>query len=196
MNRHPVAAWNPLYTSDVDQHFSVLLDWSRRAKEPDDVYVWWGKVKSLNRQEPTKHKDDIRALAQALDADEPPETHLYVTDYRTLYVAELLGIEEGELPPEEAGHVPAYYRDKGFTCDFWFMVGDFRRLVTDDLPRVAAELRALRNVHYHDKPVSLYGGMADLPLLVTRPDGATFCDPDVRDTTTDGRLWLEYDAQT
>ena len=34
-----------------------------------------------------------------------------------------------------------------------------------------AELKLLRNPEYHDRPVSLYGGMVDLPLIVVRPDG-------------------------
>jgi len=38
---------------------------------------------------------------------------------------------------------------------------------------VIEQLRQLRNVRYHDQRVSLYGGMVDLPLVVTRPDGAT-----------------------
>ena len=197
--RHLLTVWNPLYTSDVDQHFAMLLDWATRRDEgkadDEDVYVWWGKVKSPNRQQPLKHKEDIAALEQALDAPDHPEMHLYVTDYRSLYVGELLGIAENALTVEEKAHVPAYYRDKELGCDFWFMIGDFRRLVTDDLPRVAEELRALRNVHYHDKPVSLYGGMVDLPLLVTRPDGATFFDADERDEATGGKLWLQHDAR-
>ena len=39
-----------------------------------------------------------------------------------------------------------------------------------------AELKVLRNVHYNDRPVSLFGGMVDLPLIVTRPDGRRFFD--------------------
>ena len=196
--RHLLTVWNPLYTSDVDQHFALLLDWATRFDEgkagEDDVYVWWGKVKSQNRLQPLAHKDDIAALATALEADDHAESHLYVTDYRTLYVGELLAIEEGALTAAEQAHVPAYYREKDLKCDFWFMVGDFRRLVTDDLPRVAEELRALRNVHYHDKPVSLYGGMVDLPLVVKRSDNVRFFEPDVRDDITGGKLWVQHDA--
>jgi hypothetical protein len=197
--RHLVAVWNPLYTSDVDQHFALLLDWARRADEKkadeEEVYVWWGKVKSPNRQQPLAHRDDIRKLGDALDAPDHRETHLYVTDYRTLYVGRLFDVAEGPLPAEEQGHVPAYYAARDLKCDFWFMVGDFRRLVTDDLPRVAEELRALRNVHYHDKPVSLYGGMVDLPLVVTRSDNVRFFEPDVRDDITGGKLWVQHDAE-
>ena len=31
--------------------------------------------------------------------------------------------------------------------------------------------------HYYNQPVSLYGGMVNLPLVVTRPDGLNFFDP-------------------
>lgn len=199
MSPHLVTVWNPLYTRDVDQHFALLRDWARRYEErhasDEDLYVWWGKVRSPNRQQPMVRADDVRALGQALNGDGAPETHLYVTDYRSLYVGELTAIHEGALPASERDHVPAYYRDGNLTCDFWFRLADLRRLIGDDLPAVAAELTKLRNVHYHDRPVSLYGGMVDLPLVVTRPDGAVLFDPDERDATTGDRLWVEYDAE-
>ena len=197
--RHLLTVWNPLYTSDVDQHFALLLDWAHRADEkkakPEDIYVWWGKVKSPNRQQPLEHRDDILAFAKTLDPQDRAEANLYVTDYRSLYVAELLDIEEGTLPPDEQAHVPAYYGAKELKCDFWFMVGDFRRLVIDDLPLVAAELQRLHNVHYHDKPVSIYGGIRELPLLVTRPDGTEFFRADEREAVTGGKLWLEWEQE-
>jgi hypothetical protein len=37
--------------------------------------------------------------------------------------------------------------------------------------------------------------MADLPLVVTRPDGKRFFDPDERDALTGDRLWVEFDAE-
>ena len=93
--------------------------------------------------------------------------------------------EEGE-----AEHAPSYYR--GMEADFWFRLWDLRRLVADDTPGVIDALGRLRNTRYHDRPVSLYGGMVELPLIVTRDDGARwFAD---RDLLTSGRLWAERDA--
>jgi len=71
----------------------------------------------------------------------------------------------------ERDHVPAYY--EGHACDFWFRLFDVRRLVSDDTPAVIEEAAKLRNAGYHDRPVSLYGGMVDAPLLVHR-------DPEVQ----------------
>ena len=139
-------------------------------------------------------RDDIRAMAKRLAADDAPETHLYVTDYRSLYVGRLFEIAEDDVSRDDREHVPAYYANLGLSCDFWFMLGDIRRLVTDDLPGVAEELRKLHNIHYHDKPVSLYGGMVDLPLIVTRPDGEVFFDEQDQ-AITGGRLWVEYDRE-
>lgn len=133
-----MTVWNPLYTRDVDQHFALLLEWARKLDEQkakdDELYVWWGKVRSPNRQQPMARKDDVKALAAELGASPDREVHLYVTDYRSLYVGELLAIHEGDLPAREQGHVPAYYREKDLSCDFSFKLGDFRRLVVDDLP--------------------------------------------------------------
>jgi hypothetical protein len=182
----------------MEEHLAVLL---RLAKAYDaeqldvsDLYVWWGKVRSPNRQQPQANLDVIREVGRSAAAD--PETHLYLTDYRSLYVGEVGGIIEGDLPPGEADHAPNYYAREGLRCDFWFKLHDIRRLVSDDLLAVIEELKKLWNVHYGDRPVSLYGGMVDLPLVVIRDDGGAFFNADERDLLTDGRLWAEFDAET
>ena len=181
----------------MEQHLAVLLDRARDpALSPDDRYVWWGKVRSGNRLQGQQHTDDILAIDKAIEADEDRanEAQLYLTDYRSLYVAEVAEIAT-TLDADQRDAAPSYYFKTKLDCDFWFMLGDIRLLVADDLPGVIAGLRELHNVHYHDKPVSLYGGMVDLPLVVTRPDGQRFFDLDDRDAITDGRLWAEWDAE-
>ena len=42
--------------------------------------------------------------------------------------------------------------------------------MAEGTPAVIEELKRLRRTRYHDRPVSLCGGMMDLPLVVTRPD--------------------------
>ena len=195
--RHLVAVWNPSYAaSAMDEHLALLLEWAQRydAKKAtdDDLYVWWGKVRSANRQKPQENIPDIRAAA-AMGSEQ--EVHLYLTDYRSLYVGEILEVVEGDLPDAERAHAPAYYAEQQLNCDFWFKLGDIRRLVVDDTLLVINELRKLSNVHYNDRPVSLYGGMVDLPLVVTRQDGVTFFEPEERDRLTDQRLWAELDAE-
>lgn len=179
----------------MDEHLSVLLRWAerfdRREAGDDDIYVWWGKVRSSNRQKPQAHSDEIRAAAAL---GEEREVHLYLTDYRSLYVAEILGVADGTLAESELAHVPDYYSKQDLNCDFWFKLGDIRRLVVDDTPLVIEELKRLSNVHYNDRPVSLYGGMVDLPLVVSRSDGVEFFNEDERDRLTDGKLWAELDA--
>lgn len=73
---------------------------------------------------------------------------------------------------------------------------DIRRLVADDTLAVIRELKALLNLSYQNKPVSLYGGMVDLPLVVSRPDSRGFFDRDTRDAIIGERLWAEFDAET
>jgi hypothetical protein len=55
------------------------------------------------------------------------ETHLYLTDYRSLYVGQLDEITADPVPEEHDGeleHMPAYYRGK--PADFWFRLQDGR----------------------------------------------------------------------
>ena len=58
---------------------------------------------------------------------------------------------------------------------------------------MTAELKRLRNTRYHDRPVSIYGGLVDPPLLVTREDNRRFFDE--RELLTDGTLWARFDAE-
>lgn len=200
-DRHFVSVWNPSYADDaMERHLEVLLSLARSATErplkPDDVYVWWGKVRSRHRKTLQKHLDETKAIDAELEKGERGETQLYLTDYRSLYVAEIDEIHFGDLPAGESAHVPAYYARNNFACDFWFRVIDIRRLVNDDLGLVIRELTPLLNLHYHNQPVSLYGGMVDLPLLVVREDGKQFFDPDERDALAGkDRLWAEFDAE-
>ena len=180
----------------MDAHLEVLLGWAERATraeaERDDVYVWWAKLRSPNRQQPLTHIDDVLALDAQVQAGK--ETHLYLTDYRSLYVAHIGEITADNVLAESEGeraHAPAYYRDS--PADFWFRIWDIRRLVADDTLEVVEILRGLRNTRYANRPVSLYGGMVDLPLVVaadTRHDWFADAAP-----LTDGHLWAQRDAE-
>lgn len=201
--RHLVSVWNPSYAADaMDSHLELLLrgagEWRAGSREEDDVYVWWGKVRSANRQQPLGHLNEILEIDADLCRDEgggqPPEVHLYLTDYRSLYVGHVGGVSADDQRDDE-GHVPAYYRDGKLSCDCWFQLWDIRRLVADDTVAVIEELKQLRNVRYHDRPVSIYGGMVELPLLVRRDDDARYFDLELRDGLLGGLYWCEFDSQ-
>lgn len=202
--RHLVSVWNPAYAADaMEAHLQLLLARAREAREQrrpvdhEDVCVCWAKVTSPNRLQPYPHDDDLAALAAELEDEsaEPREVHLYLTDYRSLYVGHVVGVERTLSDEARAVLAPAYYATQGLKADWWFLLADLRRLVQDDLEGVIAQLAQLENVHYHHKKVSLYGGMVELPLIVERPDGATWFDPVERDAITGGRLWAEFDAE-
>jgi hypothetical protein len=183
----------------MEEHLALLLRDARALREKrvrdEDVYVWWGLVHSRNRRTELPHMDTIRAIDKVLSGDDPPETHLYLTDYQSLFVADLAEVRFEALSSSEAAHVPSYYASDRLECDCWFKLWDVRRLVADDLLATIEELKHLHSVAYFDRPVSLYGGMVDLPLVVTRPDGQSFFDEEERDVSTDALLWAEFDAQ-
>lgn len=186
----------------MDAHIGVLLDHARAFRagrlEEDEVYVWWGKVRSQYRQAPLPHLEEIIALDEQISPEEgASEVQLYLTDYRSLYVAHLAGVSREDVrdDPAESRHIPRYYVEGNLSADCWFQLWDIRRLVLDDTPAVTAELRNLRNTRYHDQRVSLYGGMVDLPLIVTRPDGMQWFNEGERQQLTGGRHWVEFDAE-
>ena len=197
--QHLVTVWNPHYApSAMDDHLSLLLNWAGKCAEgaakDEEVYVWWAKVASSHRSEPMKHKADVLALAaQAAKA----ETHLYITEYRSLYVAHIADVVEADVRQDaaEKAHVPAYYYDLSEKCDCWFRLWDIRLLVSDDAPAVADELRKLLNAQHHDHPVSLYGGMVDLPLIVrcAGEEPGWFSD---RESLIGETRWVERDGQS
>lgn len=192
--RHLVGVWNPSYAGDaLEAHANLLLDLaSESGRDMDEVFVWWGKVRSVNRQKPLDHQNEVLALDA--EVGEREEIQLYLTDYRSLYVAEVGAITTDNVAVTDGRHTPGYYRERDLNCDFWFQLWDIRALVLDDTLAVQEELRQLRVLRYGDRPVSLYGGMVDLPLVVSRPDGTTFFSTDERRQLTDGRLWVEADA--
>lgn len=197
-HRHLVAVWNPSYALDaLDLHAQLLLDRARASAgavtNEDDVYVWWGKVRSANRQQPLPHLARILELDSEIEHRD--EVQLYLTDYRSLYVAHVGRIAEANMSAEDPAHTPSYYRDDDLNCDFWFQLWDIRALVIDDTVAVQHELRQLCVTDYNDRPVSLYGGMVNLPLIVSRPDDARFFGDEERELLNDGRLWVEADAE-
>ena len=194
--RHLFTVWNPAYTDDaLDAHLSILLEWTRKhqsgAAHADDVYVWWGKIRSRNREGMLPHHAEVLAIdAQCKDGT---ETHLYLSDYRSLYVAQVSEVTDDDIQKDEgeSDHLPPYY--EGHAADFWFRLFDIRRIIFDDTPAVIEELKKLKNTRYHDRPVSLYGGVVELPLIVFRePEAGWFAD---RDLLTEGRLWAERAAE-
>lgn len=202
---HLLTVWDPSRGPDpLQAHLQFLLDRRRREKsgelQDEDVYVWWGKIRSPNRQQPLPHLEQIIELDKLLQDEAGPdaEVHLYLTDYRSLYVGHVGEVTlddvrdptDSEVEPEE---VVSLY--KGVGCDCWFRLLDLRRIVHDDTLGVVRELRKLRNVRYHDRPVSIYGGMVDLPLVVRRDDGARWFEPRVREQLIEGRSWAEFDAE-
>jgi hypothetical protein len=199
--RHLLGVWNPAYAVDaMDAHLRVLLDnianFRAGKVTEEDVYIWWGKVKSKNRLEQLPHLSEILGIDAELadEGESDRELHLYLTDYRSLYVGHIYEITAEDVTKDESDHVPAYYRENRLSCDCWFRLGDIRRLILDDTTGVIAELKKLRNTHYGDRAVSLYGGMVNLPLIVSRDDGARFFDPALRSALLDGQYWAEADA--
>ena len=193
---HLLSVWNPSYSGDIlDAHLSVLLKWARKyadgQAQRDDVYIWWAKIRSKNRVGPLPHHSQVLALDEQVSGG--TETHLYLTDYSSLYVAQIGEITDDDVRAEvgESEHMPSYYRDHA--VDFWFRLFDLRRLISEEPIEVISELQKLKNTQYHDRPVSLYGGMVTPPLIVYRdPPARWFSDNAL---LTEGKLWAERAAE-
>lgn len=192
--RHLVSVWNPAYAVDaMDAHVAVLVERARAHRRgqiaEEEVHVWWGRVRSERRQAELPHLPDVLELDAQIEAETP--TYLYLTDYHSLYVADLARITVDDVRAKGEDAIPAYYRD--MECDLWFQLWDIRRLVAQDTRAVVQELRHLKNTRYHDQPVSLYGGVVELPLVVWRETEVDWFGD--REALTEGFLWAERDAE-
>jgi hypothetical protein len=67
------------------------------------------------------------------------------------------------------------------------------RVVSNDTAAVIEELKRLANTRYHGRPVSLYGGMVELPLIVTREDAVQWFGDTAE--LVEERLWAQRDAE-
>jgi hypothetical protein len=195
-SRHFVSISSPARgSSTIDAHLAVLFDLAARhggdAGDPLEIYVWWGGKRTSNG---TPAPPD----AISLDARKPlgdGETHLYLTDYRSLYVAHVTELSDDNILSSDRAHVPDCYLGEGNAPDFWLKLRDLRRIVGDDLLAVVEELKRLRHPENGAGPFSLHESPPHLPMRVTRSDDEPLFDEKQRIYLTDGRLWAEFDAE-
>src|SRR4051812_42282408 len=122
--RHFVDVWNPSYASNaMEAHLAILLGGTARfdlgqLESDDEIYVWWGKVRSPNRRQGIARLDTILEIGAELERDESREGHLYLTDYRALYVGHVVGITQDDVRRTDAARVPEYYAKNHLECDF------------------------------------------------------------------------------
>ena len=124
--KHLVAVWNPAHAQyAIDLTIQLLLERvheaSRGRLSHDEVYVWWGQKRSPNRQAPMPHVAELEELKSEIESDEDGEHHLYLTDYRSLYVAHLARIDFDDVreDPDERSAVPSFYAED-WSMDCWF----------------------------------------------------------------------------
>ena len=199
--RHLLSAWNPVAgAAPMETHLRVLHDGARKyrmkAWTEDEVYVWWGQPRRRGRDVTVP---DLAGLEIEPTRNDPgPETHLYLTDFASLYVGHLGGVQTADphLDRREV-RVPSHYRRQRLDCAIWFKLWDVRRLIENDPRGVAFELHRLRAIGdgEGERPVSPYDGGLPLPVMVTDTREVRYFDPDTRRAYTDGKLWVEFDAE-
>lgn len=195
--RHLLSLWNPTYSNvAMDVHLRVLLHWARMGDQGEasvsDVYVWWARLRSAGRKGDHPYKDQILELDEQIRKG--VETHLYLTDYRSLYVGHLAEITATNIPkerPEEKSHIPNYVLKH--EAGFWFRLRDVRQVVSGDLAGTELEIQKLRNTIRPDKSVSMYGGIANAPMIVTRSPSTQWFED--QEELTGGQLWAQLEAQ-
>jgi hypothetical protein len=106
--RHLLTVWNLVYAeSAMNAHLEVLLsgaegrDGAQASQDEEPPYGWWARLKSPNRQQPLPHGAQV--LAPQAQIEEGTEVHLYLTDYRSLYVAHINEVTDEDVLSETPG---------------------------------------------------------------------------------------------
>ena len=120
------------------------------------------------------------AIGAELEGRRSREGHLYLTDYRALYVGHVVDIAREDVRERDREQVPDYYAEQPSRVRLLVQADGRPPARRRRHARRDRRLQLLRNLGYNELPVSLYGGMVDLPLIVDRPDGMRFFEPDVR----------------
>src|SRR4029077_20605625 len=102
----------------MDEHRAMLLRLIAARpgeKRPlEDAYVWWGRIRSGHRRGVLAHLEEVLALNEGLET-KSAELHLYLTDFRSLYVGEVLEVSDDDVRDDKE-HVPAYYGAHHCAC--------------------------------------------------------------------------------
>lgn len=176
--------YNPYYESSVIQsHLEIL-----KAQGS----VSFGKVKSKMRaQEPSEQPtQEPSKPAQIL---EPPSTafastqwerliastssesplQLFLSDYANLYVCKVTAITK-----EQTTQAPAYYKQKGFDVELWFLITDMRELVRDDFTFVRDNFLANFITLHNNRTFAIYGNDYTYPLFITLKSNQSYFTQD------------------
>ena len=113
IREHVVEVREPVDGAEAMQaHLRVLLNAVKNFRagrcNEDDIYVWWGHPQGSTDQAGLAALGQLLQLPLESSRNDPgPETHLYLTDFSSLYVAHLGGITKGDIPSKGRTH-PAH----------------------------------------------------------------------------------------
>lgn len=156
--------YNPYYQENViELHLQVLKAQGKVA---------FGKVRSKLKDKFT-HKDDsfFEDFSSKLKSSNLGFLQLFLTDYASLYVAKVVGIEKEVL----SKFVPDYYKQKNFSIEAYFIITDLRELVRDDFVLVRDKYLAhFSTPQFHNHTYALYGNAYTYPLLIKQKEEVNF----------------------
>ena len=128
---HHSAVWHPSYPQGLDAYVQILLKHARAAAggkcESRDTYVWWPCINA------THNADPFGGNSFWLNPEQQ-ENHLYLTDGRSLYVANVTAVTDVD---------PANAQETRSATYSWFKIIDIRTLVHDDTIAIRDEMQKL-----------------------------------------------------
>lgn len=156
--------YNPYYQENViELHLQVL-----KARGQ----VAFGKVRSKLRDKFTSQNNGFfEDCSNKLKSSNLGFLQLFLTDYASLYVAKVVGIEKEVI----SEFVPDYYKQKNFSIEAYFIITDLRELVRDDFALVRDKYLAhFSTPQFNNHTYALYGNTYTYPLLIKQKEEVNF----------------------
>lgn len=162
--------YNPYYQENViELHLQVLKAQGQVA---------FGKLRSKLKDSFASQDDDFfEDFSNKLKSSNLGFLQLFLTDYASLYVAKVVGIEKEAC----AEFVPDYYTQKNFSIEAYFIITDLRELVRDDFVLVRDKYLAhFTTPQFNNHTYALYGNTYTYPLLIKQKEGVNFFEDSQR----------------
>jgi hypothetical protein len=130
---HYYLVFNPMFNSETQEDiegatqahsFFNLLQ--QKAKNDEDAYLYWGKLKSSDANDPLRKEFFVQALEK--NTQEGFATNLYISDFHFFWCARVEKVEFMLDYEKEKGNTLNFYRQNWDRIEAWFKVSDMTLL--------------------------------------------------------------------
>ena len=158
-----LSLYNPYYNKNViEEHLEILKD---------NGIVAFGKVRSKLRDYAHPHQDILDDIYKSATKETPIQ--LFLTDYNSIYVANVISINE----TIKVIKAPKYYEE--LEVEYWFVFDDLRLIAHKDFEVIRDKILSnFKAVNFNDRTYAIYGNPYVYPMQITMKEEINYFDKD------------------